>query len=65
MMKKNQWIAIIRHTLTFLGGVLITQGVLDEKMAIELSGAVITLVGGIWSVIDKNKPPIAIEQNEE
>lgn len=54
-MKKEQILAIIRHTLTFVGGVLITKGLIDEGVANELSGASLTLIGGIWSIIDKNK----------
>ena len=53
-MKKEQALGIVRHTLTFLGGLLITKGLIDESMAQELSGAVLTLVGGIWSVAVKN-----------
>jgi len=48
-------LGLIRHGLTFLGGVLVTQGVIDSEVFLELSGAVMTLVGGIWSVIEKNK----------
>lgn len=55
-MKKEQALGIVRHTLTFLGGLLITKGLVDESMVQELSGAVMTLVGGIWSVIAKNTP---------
>jgi len=52
---KEKTLGIIRHALTFLGGVLVTQGVLDDAMFMELFGAVMTLVGGVWSVIDKTK----------
>ena len=48
-------LGLIRHGLTFIGGVLVMQGWIDSELFLELSGAVITLVGGIWSVIDKNK----------
>lgn len=54
-MKKEQILGIIRHTLTFVGGVLITKGLIDESLANELSGASLTLIGGIWSIIEKNK----------
>jgi len=53
-MKKEQVLGIIRHTLTFLGGLLITKGLIDESVLQELSGAVLTLVGGVWSIVDKN-----------
>jgi hypothetical protein len=52
-MNKEQVLGIIRHTLTFVGGVLITKGLVDEATFLELSGAALTLVGGIWSIIDK------------
>ena len=52
---KEKTLGIIRHALTFVGGVLVTQGVLDDAMFMELFGAVMTLVGGVWSVIDKTK----------
>ena len=54
-MTKEQILGIVRHALTFVGGVLITLGVIDEAVFTELSGAALTLVGSIWSVIAKNK----------
>ena len=54
-MSKEQILGIVRHVLTFVGGLLIMEGILDESIAFELSGAITTLIGGIWSVIDKNK----------
>ena len=51
----DKLLGIIRHGLTFLGGVLVTQGVLDDALFAELFGAAMTLIGGVWSVIDKNK----------
>jgi hypothetical protein len=54
-MKKEQILGIIRHTLTFVGGVLFAKGLIDENLANELSGASLTLIGGIWSLIEKNK----------
>ena len=53
IMKKEQTLGIIRHSLTFLGGILIMKGILDEALVAELSGAVMTLVGGVWSIWDK------------
>jgi len=51
----DKLLGIIRHGLTFLGGVLVTQGVLDDALFAELFGAAMTLIGGVWSIIDKNK----------
>lgn len=54
-MSKEQILGIVRHVLTFVGGLLIMEGIMDESIVFELSGAITTLIGGIWSVIDKNK----------
>jgi hypothetical protein len=54
-MNKDKILGIIRHGLTFLGGVLVTQGVIDDALFTELFGAAMTLIGGIWSVVEKNK----------
>lgn len=44
---------LIRHILTFIGGYLVTQGIIDETMLTEVVGAIITLVGFAWSWKDK------------
>ena len=54
-MKKEIVLGVIRHTLTFVGGILIAKGLIDEGVLSEIIGGVITLVGGLWSVIDKAK----------
>jgi len=54
-MTKEQVLGIIRHTLTFAGGILLMKGIIDEVSWTEISGSVLTLIGTIWSVIDKNK----------
>jgi hypothetical protein len=41
---KEKSLGIIRHALTFLGGVLVTQGVLDDAMFTELFGAAIFII---------------------
>jgi hypothetical protein len=53
-MKKEQVLGIVRHVLTFAGGLLVAKGIATEAMSQELIGAVITLVGGIWSIVSKN-----------
>jgi hypothetical protein len=50
---KDQVLGILRHTLTFVGGILITKGLIDETTATEIIGSIITLTGTIWSVIAK------------
>lgn len=52
---KEQLKGIVRHTLTFVGGILVLKGYLDEALVTEIVGAGVTLTGAIWSIIQKNK----------
>ena len=52
---KEHILVIVRHGLTFIGGILITKGFIDEATATEIVGGIITLTGTIWSIIEKNK----------
>jgi hypothetical protein len=52
-MKKEIVLGIVRHTLTFAGGILVAKGLIDDGIASEIIGGVMTLVGGIWSVVAK------------
>lgn len=52
---KEQVMGIVRHTLTFVGGLSITKGLIDESMLSEVVGALTTLSGVIWSIVAKNK----------
>lgn len=52
-MTKEQVLGVVRHGLTFLGGLLVTKGLLDEGMLQEVIGAVMTLVGAGWSISAK------------
>jgi hypothetical protein len=54
-MKKEQVLGIVRHVLTFAGGILITKGLIDESTSLDIIGGTMTLVGTIWSVVEKNK----------
>lgn len=52
-MTKEQVLGVIRHVLTFVGGILVTKGVIDDASSAEAIGAITTLIGTIWSVIAK------------
>jgi hypothetical protein len=54
-LSKEQILGIARHALTFIGGIVVMKGLIDEATLTEIIGGVITLAGTIWSVIDKNK----------
>ena len=46
---KEQFMGLIRHALTFLGGVLVMRGDLDAVGQEQLIGSVMTLAGLVWS----------------
>jgi hypothetical protein len=52
-MNKEQVLGLIRHILTFVGGIVLTKGLIDESLYTELVGGVTTLVGTIWSIVGK------------
>lgn len=51
---KEQWLGIARHGLTFLGGILVTNGLINEALWSEISGAALALISGVWSVLSKS-----------
>lgn len=53
-LSKEQILGIIRHTLTFIGGIVVMKGLTDEATITEVIGGVMTLTGTIWSIVDKN-----------
>lgn len=54
-MTKEMWLGIARHLLTTVGGILVSKGVLDAGMVETAVGAIVTLGGVAWSVMDKKK----------
>ncbi len=54
-MEKEQIYGLVRHGLTAVGGVLVTLGYIDEDIIPEVVGAVMTLVGIVWSYQAKKK----------
>ena len=54
-MKKEQILSVVRHTLTFFGGLLVMRGYFEESVLQEIIGGIITLTSAIWSVVDKLK----------
>jgi hypothetical protein len=52
-MNKEKVLGILRHTLTFVGGILVAKGLVDETVISEVVGALITVIGGVWSVLIK------------
>lgn len=53
-MNKEQKLGIIRHVLTFVGGILLAKGLVDESLLTDMIASVMVLVGGFWSVLAKS-----------
>lgn len=54
-MSKEELLGIVRHTLTFVGGIVVTNGLVDQSSMTELSGAILTIAGVVWSIMNKRK----------
>jgi len=52
-LSKEQILGIVRHTLTFVGGIVVAKGLVDEATVTEIIGGVLTLTGAIWSIVAK------------
>ena len=52
---KDQLMGIVRHVITFVGGILVTKALIDDSILTEIVGATVTLSGAIWSIVSKNK----------
>jgi hypothetical protein len=52
---KDQILGLIRHALTFVGGIIVAKGLVDGALSTEIIGAVMTLVGAGWSIASKKK----------
>jgi uncharacterized membrane protein YuzA (DUF378 family) len=55
MLNKEKILGLVRHTLTFVGAIYISKGIVDETLVTELIGGAITLTSAIWSIVSKNK----------
>jgi hypothetical protein len=63
-MKKEQILGLIRHLLTFVGGLAIAKGLIDQVQETELVGAICTIIGTVWSVLAK-KPEAPVTPDVE
>ena len=50
---KDQTLGLIRHALTFVGGIIVAKGLVDDVLFQEILGGIMTLVGSVWSVASK------------
>lgn len=56
---------LIRHALTTLGGVLVTNGWLSDGELQASIGAVVTVVGVVWSIYEKRTTKVVVVPEAE
>jgi hypothetical protein len=44
-LSKVQVLGIVRHVLTFTGGILVAKGLINDSTMVELVGGIVTVVG--------------------
>ena len=54
-MNKDTILGIVRHGLTFGGGLLAQKGLLTGDDATALVSAIVTIIGVVWSIMAKRK----------
>jgi len=54
-MKKEKVLGLVRHGLTFIGGIVLSKGLIEESTLAEIIGSISTLIGAIWSISSKTK----------
>jgi hypothetical protein len=52
-MSKDQKMGVIRHVLTFVGGIFLAKGIIDESTLTDVVASIMVLVGTAWSLWDK------------
>ncbi len=60
-MNRDVILGLVRHVLTIGGGFLIAKGVVDAPGLDTVVGALVTIIGVVWSIFDKKQadPPAA------
>jgi hypothetical protein len=51
MVQKEQIMGLVRHGLTFIGGILVAKGLASEGQIMDMVGMLMTFVGTLWSVV--------------
>jgi hypothetical protein len=52
---KEQIMGIVRHGLTFVGAILVVKGGVTEGQWYEISGAAVSFLSVVWSILDKKQ----------
>lgn len=55
VLNESQWLGVVRHLLSAIGGVAVYNGVVTEDEAASVVGASLALISTIWSILTKQK----------
>ena len=55
-MNKDVILGLVRHILTIGGGFLVAKGTIDAPGLETAVGALVTIIGVAWSILDKRTP---------
>ena len=55
-MNKEKVLGVVRAILAAAGGYAVGKGYFDATAANEITGAVLVIISGVWSVLSKNEP---------
>lgn len=53
MLNTGMILGLVRHGLTLAGGYLVSKGHLDIEAAETISGALLAIIGSLWSIKSK------------
>jgi hypothetical protein len=54
-LSKEQFMSFLRHTITFVGGLIVAKGQMDPGTVETIGGIVITLAGVLWGIFSPDK----------
>lgn len=63
-LNQDQFLGFLRHLVTFVGGILVARGKLDPAAVETIGGAVVTLIGFLFSAMTPEKRKTESEVTE-
>jgi hypothetical protein len=55
LISKEQFLGLVRHAITFIGGIIVAKGNLDPSALDTIVGVAVSVAGLIWSLMSEEK----------
>jgi hypothetical protein len=55
LINKEQFLGLVRHAITFIGGIIVAKGNLDPSALDTIVGVAVSIAGLIWSFMSEDK----------